>query len=81
MPEQHVAPSMWMMPRGWYDNYAALKMSPQYLMIKIKLTSKFEDRVDASENAFYNLLKWPLNQEKVFPIVRLLDFMNEVPLA
>jgi hypothetical protein len=52
-PERHAAPNMWMMPRGWYDHYARLKTSPQYLMMKIKLTSKFEDKIDASENAFY----------------------------
>lgn len=50
-------------------------------MMKIKLTSKFEDNVDASENAFYQMLKWPINQVNIFPRMRLNYFMAEVPMA
>lgn len=54
-------------------------------MIKIKLTSKFEDKVDASDNAFYHMLKWPAPLEKQvvsdFPLVRLHKFLEELPLV
>ena len=40
---------MWMMPREFKEHYGSIRGSVQYIMIKIKLTSKFDDRVDAVE--------------------------------
>jgi len=48
-----------MMPHEWKENYGSIRGSVQYIMIKIKMTSKFDDRIDAVEQTFYELLKWP----------------------
>lgn len=51
-------------------------------MIKIKMTSKFDDRVDAVEQTFYELLKWPQIDElnTQFPRARFNVFLRELPL-
>ena len=59
-----------------------IRGSVQYIMIKIKMTSKFDDRVDAVEQTFYELLKWPQIDElnTQFPRARFNVFLRELPL-
>lgn len=52
-----------MMPHEWKENYGSIRNSVQYLMIKIKSYSKFDDRIDAVEQTLYDLLKWPQIEE------------------
>lgn len=52
---------MWMMPHEVRNYYREIRKSTQFIMLAIKLTSKFADKIDGRERAFLELLKWPKN--------------------
>jgi len=49
-------------------------------MMQIKSSSKFEDVVEKSEIAFFEMLRWPQHAKDYFPRQRLLHFLNDLPL-
>jgi hypothetical protein len=69
-----------MMPNDWKEHYGSIRKSPQYIMMQIKSSSKFEDVVEKSEIAFFEMLRWPQHAKDYFPRQRLLHFLNDLPL-
>jgi hypothetical protein len=70
-----------MMPQGWKEQYRMIRKSMQFIMLQIKMTSKFDDAVDARERALIELLKWPKNQMDSFPKMRLFYFFSFMTIS
>lgn len=58
-----------------------IRKSMQFIMINIKMTSKFDDAVEARERALIELLKWPKNQLDCFPKMRLFYFFSLMTIS
>lgn len=52
----------------------------QYIVIKVKLCSKYEDKEDALVSTFKELLKYPKDSDVIFPKIRFSFFLKEMTL-
>jgi len=69
---------MWVLPNGWRERPKAMRQSFQYIMLKVKLLSMFEDNEDAAKMVLDEFFAFPQTQRDIFPKTRFLELLRHL---
>jgi len=66
------------MPVGWKEKPKALRHSIQYIMLKLKLFSQFEDEVEMLGRVLDEFMSFPQKDKDIFPKSRFLELLKHL---